>query len=319
MKKMLLTAGAGAALLGSGFALAGSAKMYGRADVSYQYESYKYAGDQDGNTFALKSNASRVGIRGKKSLDNELIAIYQLEWEVDFTDKDSDGDNILKARNSFIGLASEFGTVIAGTYDTPLKKSQGKVDIFGDLDGDIKHVIQGENRLNNLLQYSSPKIMDMFTVNVAMVPGEDREDGVNEADNDIGNYISASLIYKSDNFYGAFALDDSVKGLNTIRLTGVVKAKDAKIGLLYQTSEPSDGGDSEDGIIVSASYKLGKETLKFQYGVSDMKVAGLSQVSLGIDHKLDKKTKLFAYLINTTADDESAEELVVGSGIQHKF
>ena len=40
--------------------------VYGQADVSYQYESYKYGADQDGNTF--KSNASHFGVKGKKVL-----------------------------------------------------------------------------------------------------------------------------------------------------------------------------------------------------------------------------------------------------------
>ncbi|MBL4608878.1 MAG: porin [Pseudomonadales bacterium] len=150
MNKMLLAVGTGALFLGAGVVSASdAAKVYGRADVSYQYEDYKYGANQDGNTFVLKSNASRVGVKGKKDVGSDLTAIYQLEWEVDFTDKDSkngDGDNILKARNSFVGMTGSFGTVVAGTHDTPLKKAQGKVDIFGDLEGDIKHVIEGEVR-----------------------------------------------------------------------------------------------------------------------------------------------------------------------------
>ena len=323
MNKTLLAVGAGALFLGTGVVSAGDTKVYGRADVSYQYESYKYGADQDGKTFVLKSNASRIGVKGDKSLnDDGLSAVYQLEWEVDFTDKDSkngDGDNILKARNSFIGLTGGFGTVVVGTHDTPLKKAQGKIDIFGDLEGDIKHLIKGENRVNNVLQYSSPKLADAVVANIAIVPGEETEDG-SDVDNGVADAISASLVYKTDDLYAAFAIDDSVGGLDTIRLVGQVKVQDAKIGLLYQVSEPSEGaGDDEDGIILSASYKIGQETLKFQYGVSDMKEKGLEQVSVGIDHKLAKKTKLYAFLTNTTADDDAEEEMIVAAGIQHKF
>ena len=324
MNKMLLAFGAGALFLGTTTASAGeAAKLYGRADVSYQYESYKYGADQDGNTFVLKSNASRFGVKGKKELDSNLSAVYQLEWEVDFTDKDEkngDGDNILKARNSFIGLTGGFGTVIAGTHDTPLKNSQGKVDLFGDLEADIKHVIEGEVRTENILQYSTPTIAENIVANFAIVPGEGKEDGVNDVDNGVADAISASVVYMTDELYAAFAMDDSVEGMDTIRLTGQVKVQDAKIGLIYQISEPSDGpADDEDGVILSASYKLGKETLKFQYGISDMKEAGLEQVSVGIDHKLENQTKLYAFLTNTTTDNDADDELIIAAGIQHKF
>ena len=324
MNKTLIAVGTGALFLGTGVVSAGeAAKVYGRADVSYQYESYKYGADQDGNTFVLKSNASRFGVKGKKTLDNDLTAIYQLEWEVDFTDKDAkngDGDNILKARNSFIGLTGEFGTVVAGTHDTPLKKAQGEVDLFGDLEADIKHVVEGEVRTNNVLQYSTPKIADSVVANIAIVPGEGTEDGANDVDNGVADAISASVVYSTDEVFAAFAMDDSVGGFDNIRLTGQIKVQDAKIGLIYQISEPSDGpGDDEDGIILSASYKLGKETLKFQYGVSDMKDAGLEQVSVGIDHKLEKKTNLYAFLTSTTTDVDADEELILAAGIQHKF
>lgn len=324
MNKTLLAFGASIATLSSAIVSASDAvKVYGRADVSYQYESYKYGPqDEDGNTFVLKSNASRFGVKGSKSLDDSLSAIYQLEWEVDFTDKDSkngDGDNILKARNSFIGLQGNFGKVIAGTHDTPLKKAQGKIDLFNDLEGDIKNVIEGENRVNNFLQYSTPKLADAIVANIAVIPGEDVEDG-GDVDNGAADYISASVVYQDDIVYAALAMDDSVKGVDSVRLTGQVKFQDAKIGILYQISEPSEGaGDDDDGVILSASYKIGKETLKFQYGVSDMKEDGLEQVSVGIDHKLDKKTKLYAFLTNTTADDDAREEMIVAGGIQHKF
>ncbi|MBL4608879.1 MAG: porin [Pseudomonadales bacterium] len=157
-------------------------------------------------------------------------------------------------------------------------------------------------------------------VNIAIVPGEGKEDGINEVDNGFADAISASVVYKTDTLYAAFAMDDSVGGLDSIRLVGQVKVEDAKIGLIYQISEPSEGlGDDEDGIILSASYKVGKETLKFQYGVSDMKKSGLEQVSIGIDHKLEKKTKLYAFLTTTTADDDAEEEMIIAAGIQHKF
>lgn len=324
MKNRLCAFAAGLMVTGCGTAVAGeSAVVYGRADVSYQNESYKYGADQDGNTFILKSNASRIGVKGAKELDGDLKAIYQLEWEVSFTDKDSkngDGDNILKARNSFVGITGEYGTLVAGTHDTPLKKAQGKIDLFNDLEGDIKNVLLGENRVNNVLQYSSPKLMDGLVATLAVVPGEEQEVGEVEVNNSVADSVSASLIYKTGDLFAAVAMDDSVGGVDTLRISGQYKIEDAKLGMIYQMSESSAGSTvDDDGIILSLSYKLGSEVLKFQYGASDMKAKGTEQVSFGVDHKVAKGTKFYAFLTNTTTDDDADEEMIIAAGIQHKF
>ena len=36
-----------------------------------------------------------------------------------------------------------------------MKQSQGKVDLFNDLEGDIKNVFKGENRLGDTISYAS--------------------------------------------------------------------------------------------------------------------------------------------------------------------
>ena len=54
------------------------------------------------------------------------------------------------------GIKGSFGTVWAGKHDTPTKLAQGKIDLFNDLEGDIKNTFEGENRVSNIVAYSSP-------------------------------------------------------------------------------------------------------------------------------------------------------------------
>lgn len=326
MKKILLALIPTAITASAGFATASElATVYGRADVSYQYENYKYgATNEDGSTFVLKSNASRFGVKGEKALDDAIKTIYQLEWEVDFTDEDkknNDGDNILKARNTFIGLSGNFGTVIAGINDTPLKASQGKVDLFNDGDADMKSVILGENRENSIVQYSTPAFFNGLVATLAVIPGEQKEDGVTpDVNNGPADAVSASIAYTMENLFAAFAVDQDVQGYDSMRLTGQYKISSVNLGLIYQTSEPSDGtDDSEDGVLVSAAYGLGKNDFKIQYASSDMMSVGGEQISLGVDHKLAEKTKLYAFLSNYTADNDAKEKMLLAAGLQHSF
>ena len=56
-------------------------------------------GDESFNE--LKSNASRVGVKGKYYLEHGLTAIYKLEWQVNVND---DSKDTLTARNQWVGI-----------------------------------------------------------------------------------------------------------------------------------------------------------------------------------------------------------------------
>ena len=112
-------------------------------------------------------------MKGKHKLENGLSAFYKLEYEVSMDGTDEEFSH----RNIYAGLAGGFGAVQAGRFDTPVKKAQGKIDLFNDLDlGDIKNVTDvvydADDRANNAFQYTSPTIADIIKVKVAVVSGE---------------------------------------------------------------------------------------------------------------------------------------------------
>lgn len=82
-----------------------------------------------GDYWQVESRASRLGAKGSKDLGNGLKAIYKMEFEVDIAD-DNGGDNIT-ARNQYVGLSCDFGTLLVGRHDTPYKVFTGK-DMFSD-------------------------------------------------------------------------------------------------------------------------------------------------------------------------------------------
>ena len=55
--------------------------VYGKANVSAQY-----ADEGEGSFTELKSNASRIGVKGEQALDGDLSVFYQVEWQVDLAD-----------------------------------------------------------------------------------------------------------------------------------------------------------------------------------------------------------------------------------------
>ena len=139
-----------ALLSGLSFNALADVDIYGKANVTVQSSD-----DGEGSFTEIKSNASRLGVKGSEKINDSLEAVYKFEFQVDVSDADSKGDNDdnISARNQYVGLKGAFGQVVIGRNDTALKQSQGKLDLFNDLEGDIKNVFKGENRLGNTVSY----------------------------------------------------------------------------------------------------------------------------------------------------------------------
>jgi predicted porin len=283
-------------------AFASDVTVYGKANVSFQ------SADEGSERFTeLKSNASRFGIKGDLKLDDGLTVVYKYEVQIDLADE-ADEDN-LKSRNQYVGLKGSFGEILLGRNDTMLKQSQGKIDLFNDYEADLKRTWKGENRMGDSITYKTAKFNN-FQFGVSYIT----EDEPNGQDG-----ISAALMYgdktlKKSKFYAAVAMDSDVKGYDTARVVGQFKVGGVKIGLGFHTQEEVATGADADGYLVNASYKMNKVTYKAQYQTLEDN----DTVSLGVDYKLGKMTKLFAWYSSFDIDGGTDRDYL-SVGIEHKF
>ncbi|HEX7048373.1 MAG TPA: porin [Gammaproteobacteria bacterium] len=315
MKLKTVIYSSAAVLLAAGGNAMAEVDVYGKANITVQNS------DESGiSEVELKSNASRFGVKGDSELSDGLKVIYQFEWEVD-PDGKSGADNFA-ARNQFVGLAGDFGILKVGRHDTALKTAQGDFDLFNDLSGDIKYILNGENRVANYIGYTTPQFADVFSVTVNLVPGEDAAAG----NDGIADATSISLNYETDTVYAALARDSDMDGIgvDTTRAVGGYKFGAAQVNVLYQQTDA--GALDGDGYGASFAYRLGSNTFKLQYVDADIYQAGVdsdivleNQASVGLDHKLGDSTKLFGFY--TTGDVAATGESndYLGVGIEHKF
>ena len=292
-----------------------SIDIYGRADLSFQSSD-----SGEGSFTEIKSNASRLGFKGDYKINDDLEIIYKAEFEVDL---DGDGD-VWKARNQYLGLKGGFGEVLLGKNDTMLKQSQGKTGLFIDLNGDIKYLWVGENRLSDTLSYKSPKF-NGFQFGATYV-AEDEVDGKDA--------ISVAAFYgdkklKKSKIFASIAMDSEVKGkssdgsvsgyFDTVRATVQGKISGVTLGLMVQNQEDIDTGAEMDGVMVSAKYTVGAATLKGQYQLADHKEGDdRSGITAGVDYKLAQGTKLYAFYTSFDMDTGNDEDYLA-VGIQYKF
>lgn len=328
MKKQLLALAIGSMVVAPSVAMADKGPtVYGKVNVSY--ENFD---DGVADEWRLESNASRLGVKGELDLDVEnLKAIYQAEFQI-AVDDGSNSEQTFSQRNIFGGFQhKQLGTLKAGKFDTPFKISQGKIDQFTDLEGDINNIVKGDVRANNIVQYTTPKIADAFSVNLALIPGEDAG---NDRDG-VADSISSSLVFDSGAIYASIGYDSEVSTtlndlggstlVDAFHIAAKAKIENFEVGALFQQSENSDpvgGLDYEDTTyIVNAAVNLDRWKLKVQYGMTDLDTSDddLTLMALGADYKVGKSSKMFGYVANVEADKGAKDDTTFGIGFEHKF
>jgi predicted porin len=158
------------------------------------------------------SRASRVGVKGSEDLGGGLKAIYQVEFGVNLNDTNNNVVNNADAitmRNSFVGLAGNFGTALVGRHDTPMKISTAKLDLFVDTMADYNGTVGFRDlRADNVVAYISPSFSG-FQFAGAIIPagGSTAGSGLNLNSDSIAEGYSLAAIYSNGPFYGSVAYE----------------------------------------------------------------------------------------------------------------
>ena len=281
-------------------------EFYGKVNVSVQNTQE----EGKGSISELVSNASRLGVKGKIELKHGLEGIYKLEYETQVDDGDKSGQTFAQ-RNIFAGIKGGFGQVIVGKFDTPLKKAQKKIDLFNDLEGDIKSVItKSDKRKENSIQYSTPK-MSGLVATVAHIASEDET---------VNDGTSSSLTFTQKNVYAAIAYDTDVNiDTDVLRLVAQYSMSDFTVGALWEQDNRAGSDNDVEGWVYSASYKLNSDIkLKAQYGESDIVKDNAETYSLGADYKLGEGAKAYAFVTDETYDENKSNQYY-GVGLEYKF
>ena len=341
MNKVILLTTAMASLAIAPFTAANGpidGKLYGKINVAVVNSD---SGSTD--TWKLNSNASRIGLKGSSQISEGLSVFYKTEFEVAADDGSNDikkysidtltlnengelvenkvdvkDTSTFKQRNIYAGIKGQYGSLLAGKNDTPTKQAQKKIDLFNDSVGDIKKTFAGENRMSNIIAYTTPKYGN-FSASYAIMPSE-------VVDGGLADSKSYSVNYKKDGLYVAVAADSNVKDADILRIVSEYKLDAWKLGFMYQDSEELEDGVimEKSGYFASAAYKSGNVTYKAQYGVNeaDSSNAEDTTLSLGADLRLAKKTKAFVFFTDNKIEidpEKAGIEESFGIGLEHKF
>ncbi|MDH5649597.1 MAG: porin [Gammaproteobacteria bacterium] len=348
MNKKLLTVAVSAAIFAVPMMAQAETAFYGNLQ-------YELASVDDGAT-SIMTNADnkrgRLGVKADEDLGNGLKAVAKFEWQVDTTDASIPSGT----RESWVGLSGNFGTVSAGSVQSPYKYYGGmSYDAFGTtlLEARSNGGLSGKDTdmgttaggafghhgfIHNAISYKGTfdaievwvvTSLDEAGINTAGVGGDDKG-----SDGD----LAAGIKFSQDNFevFAAMANDDNGADIGGAQVTdsysatkfgGMFKMGDTKIFAQMEstTAEPTSGApDYETDIIfVGVNHTIGKNTLVAQLGQADDDSANtLDYMALGVIHKFSKKTRAFVGY-GTSSDDDAGpnfrDDTVIDLGLRVDF
>jgi len=305
--------------LSSGIAQAELLTIYGKVHVSGDYVAYP-----DSSDVAIGSNSSRIGFKGDKKLSHGFKGIWKFENEIDVSGESKP----LSARNRYLGLKHEFGTVLVGYHDTPFKSFGGKAGVFHDTIGERRGILgagNGNNKFNirarNSVMYISPKLAGL---EIRAMGSTGNDTSKSEDSNGVKSF---SAVYKMKSFYVGAAYEDQSKLADTdgrgIRVGAGVKLGKTKINAMFENlSSDSKDEFSRNAYGGSVTHSLGNVTVKAQLFLAadndTQSDTGGMLYALGADYKLAKSFTVYALYAGVNNQD-NAKIVLAGSGHGEKY
>lgn len=339
MKKSLIALAIAGAFAAPAFAASSNVDIYGVMSFSLDWANTDDAANDDSDFATGVDNVSRIGFKGAEDLGGGLKALWQIETELN-TDAmaagtlAATGSNSM--RNTFVGVAGGFGTLVLGRHDTPYKLATGKLDPFADTIGDYNAVIGATQAANQssrfdvrapqTIAYISPNFSG-FHAAAAYVEAKANEG----AGNDETQAFSIMGMYDNGPLFASLAYETHSGGILGATATQEIDAwklglgysfGDGKVGFVYEDIEHDAAANvnSRSAWYLTGSYAMGPIVLKAAYGnADDSDAAGNDEAdfwTIGADYNLSKRTSIYAVYANLDHDSAANQAGASGYGLR---
>lgn len=265
-------------------------------------------------------SGTRLGFKGTEDLGNNMKALFVLETGI-AADTGGFGattaSNVAFARQSFVGLQSDFGTLTLGRQYTPFFLTlNGVADPFASgLAGNAQNLIPHTGiRMNNAVKYVSP-VFSGVSGEVAYGFGEDPtgNDGANRN-------VGGSIGYSDSALNVRLAYHRANNASDTTHTTSTMLAANYNLQVAKVFAAVSDNdqplltvGKSRD-FLLGVTVPFGKHNFIASYINKDGRSASnwaANQFGLGYTYALSKRTNIYAAW--ATIDNKRGATYTVGN------
>ncbi|OYY94838.1 MAG: hypothetical protein B7Y41_04580 [Hydrogenophilales bacterium 28-61-23] len=340
MKKSLIALAVAGVVSAPAFAATSNVDVYGVMNIAVETNDTNAT---YGSEPAIVNNTSRIGFKGSEDLGGGMKAIWQIESGLGTDHKSvgvssTAGQVDLATRNTFVGLAGGFGTVLMGRHDTPYKLGTGSLDLFADTIGDYNQAAVDavdaldathDARAASALAYISPTFSGFHFAAAMVLENGFTGGGLNKADENM-DAVSLTGIYSNGPLFASLSYQNvEVLDSDAWKLGVGYTMGDAKVGFIYEAVGNYGGAVNLDrnSWQVNGAYNMGPIVLKASYAAVDRDLTATTSADetkwvVGVDYNLSKRTT--AYLVHVSADNDSIATTSDGAtglniGIKHSF
>ncbi|KZE31629.1 porin [Crenobacter luteus] len=295
--------------------------LYGRLAAGVEHDSVKTVDGQKLSQNNVEDYLSWIGFKGQEDLGNGLKALWQVESQVSLDGTNPEGSSVgrFASRDSFVGLAGDFGKIRLGKL-TNAQRDMFDLDVWNNSNGANALDIfkRTAARPNNAVRYDSPDFAG-FSASVLWGSGENKNTSANNKSSDV---VNVGLTYRNAGFFVQYGHDQrkNVADTNTKGKADTLEAGYAANGLLvsvglqrttgydwdeYAYYNETTGFTFNPGLkskeaALTVAYSIGAITPKLSLAKGwDQKLDGqkladtdYSQWIVGADYALSKRTKL---------------------------
>lgn len=295
--------------------------VYGRINTALEYS---WIAGADHAAARETNNRSVWGLRGTESLGGSLKAVWQIENNFNI----NDGKGGIATRNSRIGLQGEYGLLFLGNWHTPYTEATMAWDPFypttagymaligngsASTDNNVSNTAAFDRRQQNTVQYRSPQWRGMsVSLGYGMAESRDvapaRPALYSAAARYVQGPVEATAAYEvHQHYHAADRNDDAWK----VGLAWQIAAGTRLAVLFEHLHYRTDTGDLQrSGYYASLTQKLGPGSVQLGFAIASNgsgtatdtigtlrsgSATGATQLTIGYDYPLSKRTALFAY------------------------
>ncbi|WP_020652950.1 porin [Massilia niastensis] len=273
---------------------------------------------------------SNIAFSGFEDLGGGVKAVFRMSTRVELDTGISEGAGFKPFWHdeATVGLKGGWGTVRVGRAMTAMWAQDWKFDPWANYnriaspawqhwhyltpsDPFANNGTAEYGRLNNGMFYDSPMVGG-FTLRLSGSPERQREPGAT------GRPYSAVLEYERKAVLLMAAFERNSVGDNNAFVAGKLTFGAAAVMAAYDDSRTFDDSGISRSATLSATYRLGRTTLKAGYSRQRLNADTNYVASLGADHALSRRTVLYASL-GRKRDARQDGRTAFGVGMSHAF
>ena len=267
--------------------------------------------------------ASAVGVSGSEDLGGGLKAVFKANFNLSV-----DSNAGLTGRDAYAGISGGFGTVLAGTMNTPYKSSTVKYDpmlaTFAQARGNNGMSVLHNGYASNAIAYVNK--FGGFKLAAALVVDEKAEAGSgstygNNAYSISGNFaagpVDVALAYHQQSEIGGTADDQTAAKIGVSFNTGniTLAGQYESMGEGFSTA----GTDSFSQYYLTGTFKAGANAFSLGYGANTDEGVDGDYVAAMWKHSMSKATAVHVAYRKNDSDVADSDTSVFGAGIRVKF